>query len=183
MWPLAWELQYATGVALGGKKKGISPSEFPWNSGLSRLRMNCHSCLQLWQGFSPWPGNFCIPWVWPPKKSCLYLLPFKLWYVLVGVCLGSSYLALSVSCTWISISFFREPFFCYIHSFWKFLGQGLNLNNSCDLLHSCGSNTGSLTHCTRSGIKPVPLQWPELLQQQCQIPHPLGHSRILSFWW
>ena len=40
---------------------------------------------------------------------------------------------------------------------------GLNLSLSCDLHHSCG-NTGTLTHCARLGIQPVPLQWPELLQ-------------------
>ena len=21
----------------------------------------------LWQGFSPWPGNFCVSWAWPNK--------------------------------------------------------------------------------------------------------------------
>ena len=21
--------------------------------------------LLLWHGFHPWPGNFCMPWVWP----------------------------------------------------------------------------------------------------------------------
>ena len=33
--------------------------------------------LLLWQGFSPWPRNFYMPWVWPekeksggPKSSC-----------------------------------------------------------------------------------------------------------------
>ena len=39
------------------------------------------------------------------------------------------------------------PFFSpCIHGLWKFLGQGSNLSQSCDLCHSCG-NTGSLTHC------------------------------------
>ena len=23
--------------------------------------------LLLWLGFNPWPGNFCILWVWPKK--------------------------------------------------------------------------------------------------------------------
>ena len=25
--------------------------------------------LQLWLGFSPWPRNFHMPWVWPKKKK------------------------------------------------------------------------------------------------------------------
>ena len=25
--------------------------------------------LQLWHGFGPWPGNFCMPWVQPKKKK------------------------------------------------------------------------------------------------------------------
>ena len=23
----------------------------------------------LWRGFNPWPGNFCIPQVWPKQKT------------------------------------------------------------------------------------------------------------------
>ena len=23
----------------------------------------------LWQGFSPWPGNFCLLWAWPKIKN------------------------------------------------------------------------------------------------------------------
>ena len=22
----------------------------------------------LWHGFDPWPGNFCVPWVWPQQN-------------------------------------------------------------------------------------------------------------------
>ena len=22
-----------------------------------------------WYGFNPWPGNFCMPWVWPKKED------------------------------------------------------------------------------------------------------------------
>ena len=22
-----------------------------------------------WHGFDPWPGNFCMPWVWAKKKK------------------------------------------------------------------------------------------------------------------
>ena len=25
--------------------------------------------LQLWQGFSLWPGNFCMPWEQPKEKN------------------------------------------------------------------------------------------------------------------
>ena len=25
--------------------------------------------LQLWLGFDPWPGNFCMPWAWPKNKN------------------------------------------------------------------------------------------------------------------
>ena len=25
--------------------------------------------LQLWFRFSPWPGNFHMPWVWPKKRN------------------------------------------------------------------------------------------------------------------
>jgi len=46
-------------------------------------------------------------------------------------------------------------FFSHPYRMWKFLGQGSNLSWSCDLRHSC-SSAGSLTHCTGSGIKPVP---------------------------
>ena len=47
--------------------------------------------------------------------------------------------------------------FSTAHMTWKFPGQGLNLSWSCHLHHSC-SNPGSLTHCTRLGIKPAPPQ-------------------------
>ena len=23
----------------------------------------------LWHGFDPWPGNFHMPWAWPPKRD------------------------------------------------------------------------------------------------------------------
>ena len=54
-------------------------------------------------------------------------------------------------------------------SVWKFPGQGSNLSCSCDLCHRC-SDIRSLTHCTRMGIKPMPLQ-------RCWILNPLYHSR------
>ena len=27
--------------------------------------------LQLWHGFNPWTGNFCLPWVWPKNPENL----------------------------------------------------------------------------------------------------------------
>ena len=48
-------------------------------------------------------------------------------------------------------------FYGCICSIYKFLGQGLNLSPSCDLCH----RLDPLTHCTGSGIKPMPLQWLE----------------------
>ena len=48
---------------------------------------------------------------------------------------------------------------------------GSNPSCGCDLHHSSSSSAGSLTHCTRLGIEPLPLQ------RQCQILNPIGHSR------
>ena len=49
--------------------------------------------------------------------------------------------------------FFISLFGCTC-SIWKFLGQGSNPSRICDLCDSC-SNSGPLTHCARSGIKPT----------------------------
>ena len=50
--------------------------------------------------------------------------------------------------------FFGSPF-----GIWKFLGQGLNLSQSCNLCYSCGK-ARSLTHGTRLGIKQAsPQKW------------------------
>ena len=54
-----------------------------------------------------------------------------------------------------SFFFFSFLFFTCTHGIWKFLGQGWNLSQSCDLCHNC-SNTRSLMHCTGPGIKPAP---------------------------
>ena len=54
-----------------------------------------------------------------------------------------------------------------ICSIWKFPGQGSNPSHSCNLHHN---HSGSLTHCTRPGIKPMPPQ------RQCQILNLLHHS-------
>ena len=45
---------------------------------------------------------------------------------------------------------FPFSFFGLTRSMWKFPGQALNPDGSCDLCHGC-SNTGSLTHCTTAG--------------------------------
>ena len=29
----------------------------------------------LWHGFSPWPRNFCMPWVWPKKPLVALSVP------------------------------------------------------------------------------------------------------------
>ena len=56
-----------------------------------------------------------------------------------------------------SIVFLFSPFLVHIHGIQKFLGQGSNLSQSYDLHHSY-SNTGSLTHCAKPGIKLAPPQ-------------------------
>ena len=56
------------------------------------------------------------------------------------------------------------------HSIWKFLGRRLSPGCGCNLRHGC-SNSGSLTHCARPGVKPV------LLQRQHWILNPLCHCR------
>ena len=37
-----------------------------WHSGLKNLALpQLWHRLQLWLRYSPWPGNFHMPWVWP----------------------------------------------------------------------------------------------------------------------
>ena len=67
------------------------------------------------------------------------------------------------------------PFFAFVfgctHSIWKFfIGQGLNMNGSCDLCYSCG-RAGSLTQCTWPGVVSV------LSQRQNWILNALHQSR------
>ena len=50
------------------------------------------------------------------------------------------------------ISFFFLSYFSLTCSIWKFLGQGSNLSQICDLCHSYG-NAGSLIHCAGLEIK------------------------------
>ena len=35
----------------------------------------------LWLGFFPWPGNVCMPWVWPKKLSSGLHGPRDRWYL------------------------------------------------------------------------------------------------------
>ena len=59
--------------------------------------------------------------------------------------------------------------FGHAHSIEKFLGQGSSLSHNFDLYHS-HTNNRSLTHFTRPGIEPMPLQ------RQCQKLNPLHYS-------
>ena len=71
--------------------------------------------------------------------------------------------------------FFFFNFGC-THSIWKFPGQRSNPSHSYNW-HQSHGHTRSLTLCARSGIKPMPQQWPEPLQRQhwvLNLPH---HSR------
>ena len=63
--------------------------------------------------------------------------------------------------------------------FFEIADQVSILSCSCKPHHSF-SNAGSLTHCDRLGIKPMPNQWPKPLQRQCQILSPLCHSKKSS---
>ena len=75
---------------------------------------------------------------------------------------------------YVSSYFYFLIFFLFIHcpcSIWKSPGQGLNSSQSFTLRHSC-SNTGSLTHCARLGIKAPETSW---------IINPLQHSQNSYF--
>ena len=43
-----------------------------WVKDPAQLQLWCK--LQLWLGFSPWPGNFHMPWVWLPPQKMLNML-------------------------------------------------------------------------------------------------------------
>ena len=69
IWPLASKLPYASGAALGEKKKK-SRWEFPdglsvKDSVLSLVWLR----LLLWLEFDPWPGNFFMPQAQPKRKK------------------------------------------------------------------------------------------------------------------
>ena len=38
--------------------------EFPGGPAVKDLALSL-----LWLEFDPWPGNFCVPWVWPKKRK------------------------------------------------------------------------------------------------------------------
>ena len=40
----------------------------PWDSLVAQLVKDLVVSL-LWQGFNPWPGNFCMPEVWPKETT------------------------------------------------------------------------------------------------------------------
>ena len=61
-------------------------------------------------------------------------------------------------------------FFCFLLHPWDMEVPNLNPSHSCNL-HHCYGNAGSLTHFTRPGIEPVPLQ------RQQWILNPLHHTR------
>ena len=86
--PLPWELPYVTVAAVKRRRKNIKtrvPTAVQWVKNLTAVAqitvegqvqsLAQHSglkdpvLLQLWLGFSPWPGNFHMPWVQPLKKK------------------------------------------------------------------------------------------------------------------
>ena len=80
-------------------------------------------------------------------------------------------------CHWLSIYLSPLSLSFSFSLFWPHLWHmevprpGSNPSCGCDLHHSSSSSAGSLPHCTRLGIEPLPLQ------RQCQILNPIGHSR------
>ena len=67
----------AAQVAVEGQVRYLAPC-----SGLKDLVLLQLWCrLQLWLGFGPWPGNFCMQWVRPFKKR-EELLSIKLFQML-----------------------------------------------------------------------------------------------------
>ena len=67
--------------------------------------------------------------------------------------------------SWAPYSQFFSPFLA-APGHMELPGQGLDLNCSLDLSHSCG-NAGSLTHCARLGIKTQIPQLPRSCQSCC----------------
>ena len=82
-----WELPCAVSVDLKSKKKPTTTKkgyrhsqEFPGGLAFKVLTLS-----QLWRGFDPWPGNFCMPWAGPKKKiyrhslpDCIIVIPKKI---------------------------------------------------------------------------------------------------------
>ena len=85
------------------------------------------------------------------RWSRLSAVPWSGWYhrSLKSRVIGSSlFLSLSLSLL----------LFWPICGIWKFLSQGSNPSQSCDLHHSCSNAARSLIHCARLGIQPAPPQ-------------------------
>ena len=114
---------------------------------------------------------------------CMYFIYIYVLYVFY-ICMHYIYVFLYM--------YYIYVFYIYIYIYvfygstcgiWKFLGQGSNPSHYCNLHHNCG-NTRSLTLCAGPRIKPMPQQWPQLLQRQCQILHLLllsNNSQIYLF--
>ena len=62
----------------------------------------------------------------------------------------------------LSFSFFLSFFKGCTHGIWKFPGQGLKPSSSCTYATTV-ITSDPLTHCTRPGTEPAPLQQPEQL--------------------
>ena len=73
--PLAWELLYAPGAAQ--IKKLGSSLLVPWVKDLALSLQQLGSLL--WCGFSPLPGNFHTPQVWPKKRVPCWLSELRIW--------------------------------------------------------------------------------------------------------
>ena len=124
---------------------------------LSRV---CFSCLLSCLILSWWKTDILykvIMLLW--KSSCFFIEGIQKW--------DENWESEDIV-KWEIYHFLLFLFFFWPHTccMWKFLCQGSNLSHSYDLHHSC-DNAGSLTPCTRPGIKPMPQQWPKLLQRHC----------------
>ena len=75
---------------------------------------------------------------------------------------------------WGSFFSFFSFFFLATPRYMEFPGQGSDPNRNCRLRHSCG-NTGSLTHCARSGVEPAS-------QRSQDAANPVTPQRELHKW-
>ena len=60
---------YTNGIFFSHKKRKYGSSLVQQVKDLSLSLLWFRSLL--WHGFSPWPGNFHMPWVWPKKEEVL----------------------------------------------------------------------------------------------------------------
>ena len=129
-------------------------------------------CISYLYFIFMFPAHFLIVGFLLSCMSCLYILEIE---PLLVTSFANTF-SHSISCFFIlfMISFAVQKLGSLIRSYlfifylfflffsctcgiWKFPGQGLNLNCSCDLHQSC-SNTRSLTYHARPGIEPMPPQ-------------------------